>query len=372
MNSKKSVQRRTSLKSELEVFLHTLPGQPSLKNVGPVEVRQFLIYKDRSGRTVVHDQFCPLLGTYKKESCECRVGLTSMSLSNLISSLKVLFEQEGRGTSWNMQFRGGNPAASPLVLSYLKFIKETQAKAHVLPKQARPLFFSKVKLIMQYFRGLILSTYEVGAAYALYRDCALFSMQFFAGDRADDVARVLIQEVRVLDGGQFVSVHHTFGKTWRGQGSGSNFFVLSELPQCIACPVRALRAFVAFAVGSGLQMEVGPLFREVSSRGSILPTHVTYSSIYKSLKQALDAVGQYEGETPHSVRSGLAVSALYSYKPVDPVDLAAHVGWRSLNSLGYYARADQFKEAFRVSQRVGQAVQYGGQSQDIYNRFVRQ
>lgn len=37
-----------------------------------------------------------------------------------------------------------NPAASPLVKEYLKLIKEEQAKAYELPKQAKPIFLSKV------------------------------------------------------------------------------------------------------------------------------------------------------------------------------------------------------------------------------------
>lgn len=42
----------------------------------------------------------------------------------------------------------GNPAASPTVKEYLKLIREEQAKAHVLPKQAKPMFLSKVKAIV--------------------------------------------------------------------------------------------------------------------------------------------------------------------------------------------------------------------------------
>lgn len=40
-----------------------------------------------------------------------------------------------------------NPAASPLVKEYLNLIKEEQASAHVLPKQAKPIFLSKVRVI---------------------------------------------------------------------------------------------------------------------------------------------------------------------------------------------------------------------------------
>lgn len=37
----------------------------------------------------------------------------------------------------------GNPAASVQIKGYLKCVQEEQAKAHILPKQAKPFFLTK-------------------------------------------------------------------------------------------------------------------------------------------------------------------------------------------------------------------------------------
>jgi hypothetical protein len=41
----------------------------------------------------------------------------------------------------------GNPASAQAVKEYLKLIRVEQAKSHVLPKQAKPIFLTKVKAI---------------------------------------------------------------------------------------------------------------------------------------------------------------------------------------------------------------------------------
>ena len=38
----------------------------------------------------------------------------------------------------------GNPASAQVVKEYLKLIRVEQAKSHVLPKQAKPIFLTKV------------------------------------------------------------------------------------------------------------------------------------------------------------------------------------------------------------------------------------
>ena len=54
--------RKERLVSELEEFLLTMPGAPSLHTVGEKDFRRFLVFKDRSGRTKIHASDCAFLG----------------------------------------------------------------------------------------------------------------------------------------------------------------------------------------------------------------------------------------------------------------------------------------------------------------------
>ena len=61
--------------------------------------------------------------------------------------------------------------------------------------------------------------------FVLARDQALFKLQCFAGDRASDVGRVLVLEIRILSDGRGLVFNHTFGKTLRGDGKFNRFVV---------------------------------------------------------------------------------------------------------------------------------------------------
>lgn len=79
----------------------------------------------------------------------------------------------------------GNPAACP---QYLKLVKEEQARNHVLPKQAKQIFLSKVRTIALFIdRELRLDYPCVRERYVLFKDQARLKLQFFTGDRASDL-----------------------------------------------------------------------------------------------------------------------------------------------------------------------------------------
>jgi hypothetical protein len=71
----------------------------------------------------------------------------------------------------------------------------------------------------------------------LYRNQAWWKIQFFAGDRAGDLALVVAQEVNFLTDGSGLVFQHTFGKTLRGSSTESVSAMV------IAHPARKLRSF---------------------------------------------------------------------------------------------------------------------------------
>lgn len=119
--------------------------------------------------------------------------LASGTVENLIHQLNNIFHEFGRGKTWDILRSKGNPTASPLVKEYLKLIREEQAKAHILPKQAKPIFLSKVKAIALFInRELDRCDLTLREKFVLIRDQAWIKVQFFAGDGAGDLYNVKI------------------------------------------------------------------------------------------------------------------------------------------------------------------------------------
>lgn len=96
------------------------------------------------------------------------------------------------------------------------------------------------------------SDFTLKDRFVLTRDQALLKLQFFAGDRARDIAITLLQVkyLRKKDGFAF---NHTFGKTLRGNGK-TNTFVIKCCPNEIICPVRGLERYFEEAKRLGIDV----------------------------------------------------------------------------------------------------------------------
>lgn len=70
----------------------------------------------------------------------------------LILRLVNLFEGLGLGRSWDAFLGVGNPAAAASVKEYLKSVQEEQARTHIVPRQAKPIFISKVRAIASFIQ----------------------------------------------------------------------------------------------------------------------------------------------------------------------------------------------------------------------------
>ena len=197
----------------------------------------------------------------------------------MILYLTDIFEYVGKGRFWNTALNSGNPAASETVKQYIKAIQEEQAKAHIVPRQAKPIFITKLRSIATYIdRELRRSNLSLREKFVLYRDPALLKLQFFAGDRASDVAIVLSQEVKKLDDNSGFVFNHTFGKTLRGGSNKCNTFVLKRCDDKVICPVLGLESYYAFMTNHGASLKSGYLFRIITESGRVLQKPVSYSS----------------------------------------------------------------------------------------------
>ena len=167
---------------------------------------------------------------------------------------------------------------------YLKQVQEEQARAHLVPKQAKPIFVTKVRAIAGYIGSrLYLDSTSVKERYVMLRDQAWFKLQFFAGDRAGDLANLVTQEVKWLKDYSGFVFNHTFGKTLRGAKRRSNMFVVKRCAEEDICPVLGLQQFVAGCRDMGVDLCYGYLFRIVAEDGRVLDQPVTYSVVYDRL-----------------------------------------------------------------------------------------
>ena len=118
------------------------------------DITQFLVYKDKGGRTKVHTPACQYFGVAEPSSCNCPKRLAAKTVDNLIGKLRSIFIEAGRSGEWNVLLDVGNPAAHHQVKQYLKLVSDEQAEARVVPKQATPIFVDKLSKLCSYLRNL--------------------------------------------------------------------------------------------------------------------------------------------------------------------------------------------------------------------------
>ena len=97
----------------------------------------------------------------------------------MVQNLVDIFDKRGHGRVWNGGNEEGNPAAATCITKYLNMIHEEQAAAHIVPKQAKPIFLGKLKRIVHFIdREFPRSDISVRERYILLRDQAWFKFQF--------------------------------------------------------------------------------------------------------------------------------------------------------------------------------------------------
>ncbi|VDI00398.1 Hypothetical predicted protein [Mytilus galloprovincialis] len=144
------------------------------------------------------------------------------------------------------------------------------------------------------------------------------------GDRASDLGKCLSQEI--TDDSGFV-ITHTVGKTL--SNGKKNEFSVMRLDDHSVCPVFGIEKYVSGAGEMGINLTLGYLFRILDcSRKRVLEAPVSHSVMYGRLKSYLRELGMDEGETPHGIRGGCAVTLAVSGFG-NSQDIMDHVGWFS-------------------------------------------
>lgn len=334
-------RQKSKLQLELEGFLRTLTPSRTLADAFPSDIRKFLALKDQKGKTIVHAQGCSFRGRQNIFHCGCPLRRSAASVDSLIGQLRAIFRDYGRGGIWSEPLGAGNPAAAPCVKSYLSAVRLEQTAASVVPKQATPLFHSKLSLISRHISFKLRNPKNsITQEYLLRRDLTFFNVLSYTGDRAGDLATLVEDQIYGLPDNAGISFTLTKGKTVRMGEPRVVYLYRSDDAEF--CPVKLLRSYLAFCRENGLVKDRDYVFRTLDGTGALSERPISSSSTNARLKLYLRRFNLWNGETPHSMRSACAITL--AHLGVDRDMIKAHVGWKSDAMLDHYTKRDQISK----------------------------
>ncbi len=276
------------------------------------------------------------------------------TIKSVVAQLRAIFESVGRGKEWDPRLGVGNPAAAPEVRQHCRWVAYELAQGHVVPRQARPLFLDKLRCITRYvLEELQAQDLTSRKCFQLLRDKAFFTMQFFSAGRCSDLCKTLVQELRRLPGEEGLVLRQTCGKTL-SQGQYDYTFFRS-MRDTELCPVAHVQAYVGGATAMGVDLATGYLFRPVTESGIVLEDPLQYQDVYDQLRRYLKKLCLWEGETPHGIRGGAAVTFLLTGRG-ECKDVMSLGGWKSESMAKRYSRQSRFAKRQEVSSRLAEAV----------------
>ena len=64
-------KQKCNLKTELEIFLYTLDPLKNITNATPEDIRKFFVFKEKNGRTQLHNDNCEFRNEHNLQECYC-------------------------------------------------------------------------------------------------------------------------------------------------------------------------------------------------------------------------------------------------------------------------------------------------------------
>ena len=334
-------KQKSSLEKELSRFLVQTAPDRDITMATPDDVVNFLIWKDRTGKTVVHEEDCVYIGKRSKGGCSCPKRLAFGTVDSLIGKLRSIFADWGR-TLDDSAFPGyGNPAASRKVKSYLTAMREEQLLAGVVPAQAEPLFITDLAAITQEILRRLKDPKSSPIQIYLYaRDQAFFKTQFFAGDRAGDLSRTKTKELLYFPGKEGILFNNSLTKSLRD--GTANVFALKRYKDPALCPITAIETYIKLCDLLNVPVRDGLLFRATNRTGDVtdkLFDSVAAQARLSTYVQQLPGIFGDRRVTLHGMRSGCAISLALSGVPLESI--MAHVGWKTAATAKHYIKLNQ-------------------------------
>jgi len=257
-------------------------------------------------------------------------------------SINTLKQRVAALARWHADHGFPDPTRAPIVKQALKGIAALHPAAE---KQAVPLQIKQLAMISGFLEEAVLTarTNDDRASELRHRrDHALVLLGFWRGFRGDELIRLEVQHVRVVERkGMTLFLPRSKGDR---ENVGRTFKVpaLSRL-----CPVTAVSKWIDTA-----DLTEGPLFRRVDRWGGIGKEELHPNSIVPLLRRVFADSGiasaeQYSG---HSLRRGFAGWA--NDNGWDVKALMEYVGWKDVQSaVRYIDGGDPFNQ-HRINARL--------------------
>lgn len=330
--SKPYEKQKSALHRELLSLLAALPTPKTLQSATPGDILKFLVWKDKTGRTKVHQIQCSRSNSDRTPSCPCPTRLAAGTVDSMIGKLRAIFANAGLGGEWDDRLGIGNPVSHPSIKQYLRCIKEEQAKARSRPKKAIAIFLDKLEQLAVYILTQI-STPRILpiTLYTFSRDLCFFTLDFFSGDRSSDLGRIMLREALFFPDRSGILFRQSFGKTLRGDAQ--NAFAVRRCDNEVLCPVKNFERYLSLCRLMRVELQSGFLFRTTCGN-SVTEQPFTGSAVYNRLKFYLRKINADEGETPHSSRAGCSITL--ALLGVRKEDISRHVGWASTRMVDFY------------------------------------
>ncbi len=352
VDTKSYSKKKSSFYGQFYDFLISLTPSKTLHSATPLDIRKFLVWIEKNGKTRLHLECCEFrgLGSGVHCDCECPTTMAWGTLDSKVGMLRALYRDEGFGTEWGPN--GTNPAASPEVRKHLRACALEQGRSSVPVTQAIPLFLDKVQALGRYMEYHMENNMLFLHRLLCMRDITFFRVVAQTGDRANDLACLQTGDIfRSKDGDYILKLYE--GKTI--SVARPRYVPLFKSDEVELCPVASINNMVAMFREYGIDLKQGYLFRRMSDeRNSFANEHITSSAINARLHMHLDNASLNAGETVHGARRGLALTL--ASMGVDDDNICQHLGWYSKRMCLYYtSRHMSIKDALSVSPFKGGA-----------------
>ena len=99
-------KQECSLGAELSSFQESLAPPKDLLTAKQEDIRSFLIFKEKDGRTELYDPKCNFKGLMGKQKCDCLATLAAKTTDSLIGKIRAIFRNLGRSGAKNFFLNG--------------------------------------------------------------------------------------------------------------------------------------------------------------------------------------------------------------------------------------------------------------------------
>ena len=371
--SSRYAKQKDSLEREFCSFLSSIMRPKSLASALPSDVIEFLVWKDRGGKTRIHQPGCLnlLVQTRRQTGCDCPKRLAFGTVDALIGKLRAIFIAHGRGTEWQSVLNVGNPAADWTVKRYLADVREEQLKARVVPRQADPVLLEDLAYISRHIHTQLMHCADLSPIriYVLARDQAIFKALFFAADRAADLLRLKTVDIlRFPDDSGFL-----FNQLWsKSLRSGdARVFAFKRGTNRLICPVAGIELYFNICRCLGVKLVPGFVFRSTSKSGGI--SHDSLDSCAAQARLSLYTselhnILSSKNFTLHGFRSGAAVSLALAGLSLH--EIMDHVGWKSSKTALHYIKLGQVANPEGAASKLSNLDIATGKAYEALNNLV--